>query len=324
MKINLQNHWGNAEVFNAAELSSKIIYSMQTTGQAYLHTAEGGSGHDNGFFKLLDELCNYWQWDKSLITVVTTNRFHTHPEYNVIWNDSFLAAHFFNIHSPIFPWSGEKYYGMFIGRANSPRIYAGQLHSKFEYKQYGLTSFNDDLTQFMIYPELIDYFFHSNQTYKEMCSLKPYSDIGPVTPPPIVPMKQNEIAWPAVYKKIAIELVCETSKTANCSASISEKILRPLYYKRPFLLIGPPGMLAFLNEIGYKTFGEFFPEDYDNLEGIPRVIRIFDILHELIKSKAIDTLVDKSNDILMHNHTLVKQHINHYKSIQYQTFIEKT
>lgn len=324
MKIDTQQYCGNRELYKVGELASKIIYSMQSTGQVYLHTAEPFSSYDNGLFALLDELCHYWQWNASSITVASSNRLQTHPAYNTIWLDLFLPAAWFNATRPVLSWSGEKYYGMFIGRANASRIYATHLHDKFEYKQQGLTSFNDNLLQFMNHPELIDYFFHSNQTYAEMCLISPYSDISVITKPPVMPAEQAMVPWPLVYQKIAIEIICETSTTANCSATSSEKTLQALYFKKPFLLIGPPENLKFLRSEGYRTFSEFIPEDYDQLEGIPRVIRIFEILHQLIKSGQIHILEAQCSDILNHNHNVVKKRVAAYKKINYQNLIGET
>lgn len=324
MNIDIDLHWGNKELFNIGTLTSKIVYGMQTDGYINLHSREAFSGYDNGLFILLDEICDYWKWTKSQISITTSNRLHVHSDYNIIFNNYWSPTTLLDVHTPVFPWSGDKYYGMFIGRANAPRIYAAHLHNEFSYKQHGLTSFNDDLAQFMTYPELIDYFMHSGQTYKEMCSIAPYSDIGRVTPPPISGPNQHEINWSLVYRKLAIEIVCESSTTENCAASPSEKILRPLYFKRPFLLVGPPGMLEFIRSEGYKTFNEFIPEDYDRLSGIPRVTRIFEILHELIATKSIDTLLDQCNDILVHNHKLVMQHITSCQLINYETALGET
>ena len=44
----------------------------------------------------------------------------------------------------------------------------------------------------------------------------------------------------------------------------TEKICRALFYKRPFMLIGAQGQLQTLRDQGFKTFDDFWSEDYDN------------------------------------------------------------
>lgn len=46
----------------------------------------------------------------------------------------------------------------------------------------------------------------------------------------------------------------------------SEKIYKPLSYKHPFILVGVPGSLQRLREIGYKTFDGIFDETYDHVD----------------------------------------------------------
>jgi len=266
----------------------------------------------------LDELCAYWNWDKSLITLDTSNPAESHPEYDVRYTVFSHATAFLVQKDVVKPWNKEKYYGLFIGRANSTRIRAIHNHKQFLHKEYGLTSFNTDLFNFMDQPELIDYYCHSNQTYTDMISIRPYSDISELvaTPPigTIIDTNYNSQKWSSVYEKIAIEIVCETSTLPNCIDS-SEKTFRPMFYKRPFLLVGSPGQIDVLKETGFKTFSPYIPEDYDSLTGLQRVDRIFEILDELIKSKRIETLLDDCSDILEHNHKLLVSEIEKHRTI---------
>jgi hypothetical protein len=312
MKIDLQKHWGDSELYYIGELCAKIIDSMKADGSVYLWTKEGKNGHNNGMFVLLDELCAYYNWDKRNITLDTTNIAASHNEYNIVYTDFSHAAACMEINQKVLPWNKEKYYGMFIGRANSSRIRAIHNHHKFEYKEHGISSFNDDLFNYMNKAELVDYFFHSGQTYQEMISIKPYSNIGPVLIPPITPSMFDKCNWSAVYEKIAIEIVCETSILPDCF-DVSEKVFRAMYFKRPFLLIGSPNQLAFIRQLGYQTFNEVIPEDYDSLSGLQRVDRVFEILKQLIETKSIDTLAERCYNTLEHNHNLLLSECNKHK-----------
>ena len=46
----------------------------------------------------------------------------------------------------------------------------------------------------------------------------------------------------------------------------SEKVFKPMRYMQPFILLGEPGALAKLRELGYQTFGDYWDESYDDIE----------------------------------------------------------
>jgi hypothetical protein len=48
--------------------------------------------------------------------------------------------------------------------------------------------------------------------------------------------------------------------------NFSEKTLRAIYCGRPFLLLAPPGTLKLLQELGIKTFSDFWDESYDDIQ----------------------------------------------------------
>jgi hypothetical protein len=305
MKIDLQEHWGNKELFHVPRLVSKIVQGMQTDGHVHLWTKEGKNGNNNGLYRLLDELCEYWGWNKSDITIshCTVNISYMQSEYKNRWIEHSQSAVEFRPTFPVYPWNKEKIYGMFIARADCSRIRAIHNHINFRYAHQGLTSFHQDLFEYMSYPDLVQYFMESGQTYEQMISVKPYSDIDAIKTPPITP-GNDSINWGKVYQKIAIEVICETS-TEPDSWDASEKVFRCYYYKRPFLLIGSPGNLEYLNSnFGHKSWEGIIPEDYDRLEGIARVDRVFEILDQLITENKFEEILEKSQDILEHNHKL--------------------
>lgn len=319
MIIDLIKYWGEKELYYVAELTSKIIHSMQVDDSVELWTKEAKSGEHNGLYDLLDDLCGYWDWDKNKISISTANPWANHLYYKVTCNHNTHPAVNFNIDDPVAPtWTGEKYYGMFIGRADSNRIHAIHTHKKFKHTAMGLTSFHTDLFNFMSYPDLVNYYMQSDQTYAEMISIKPYSDIDIVRTSPITPPHNSE-GWAAVYERIAIEVVCEVS-TLPGNPEMSEKLIRPIYHRRPFLLISAPYNLKFLREYGYKTFDGIIPEDYDQLQGFARVDRVFTILADLIDSGRIHTIIGECQEILDHNYNLLladcRMHKENFKNVK--------
>lgn len=64
---------------------------------------------------------------------------------------------------------------------------------------------------------------------------------------------------------------------------LTEKIFKPIVTHRPFILVSSPGQLAYLRSYGFKTFGQWIDESYDNEQD--NDLRIEKIVKELKKFK---------------------------------------
>jgi hypothetical protein len=67
------------------------------------------------------------------------------------------------------------------------------------------------------------------------------------------------------YQHYAVDIVTETNFHYP-SKFVSEKTLRPLLLKTPFLMFGPANFLKYLHSKGFKTFGDVWDESYDQVE----------------------------------------------------------
>jgi hypothetical protein len=65
------------------------------------------------------------------------------------------------------------------------------------------------------------------------------------------------------YARSYISLIAEGSLLPN-QWMITEKTFRAMLYKHPFFLLGSQHMLKTLHQRGYKTFKDYWSEDYDN------------------------------------------------------------
>ena len=119
--------------------------------------------------------------------------------------------------------------------------------------------------------------------------------------------------WPIekYYKNIFCDVVTE-SRFAQPTPNYSEKVQQPMWYRKPFVLLAPPGTLKYLHDHGYKTFNDFWDESYDDCTNHEeRLYKIFDII-TYIESKTITELRDIYRDmkpILDHNRKHVEDSI---------------
>ena len=68
-----------------------------------------------------------------------------------------------------------------------------------------------------------------------------------------------------IYKSSYISLVTETFFYED-DYIITEKVYKPIIHYHPFIVLGSPYTLKHMRSIGFKTFGDFWDESYDEEE----------------------------------------------------------
>jgi hypothetical protein len=110
-----------------------------------------------------------------------------------------------------------------------------------------------------------------------------------------------------VYSKAFVAVVNE-SRFAQPTGNYSEKVIQAILHKLPFIIVAPPYTLKYMREMGFKTFGEFWDESYDEITcNSTRMIKILELIDH-INSKSIEELElikDKMQHILKYNYTIV-------------------
>ena len=110
------------------------------------------------------------------------------------------------------------------------------------------------------------------------------------------------------------------NETTNSKSHIfiTEKSVRPMIYYHPFIIYGNPHTLKELQELGFKTFPEFFDESYDDE---PHPTKRMNMIVENVKRLCdmskddIHKLYQSVKPKLLHNRKrLVDMAINKYKS----------
>lgn len=104
-----------------------------------------------------------------------------------------------------------------------------------------------------------------------------------------------------VFKDIFLWVISETM-IPNGYPNFSEKTARALLYERPFVMLGHPGTLEYLQELGFKTFSDFWDESYDKEKNYARRLgKIVDIIEMICKHKDIDGLYKDMQEVIQHN-----------------------
>lgn len=89
---------------------------------------------------------------------------------------------------------------------------------------------------------------------------------------------------------------------------ISEKSLKGISAKRPFVILGPPGNLQKLRDYGFKTFDQWWNEDYDLItDPCKRLIAVYDIIQK-ISGMPINELIalgKEMQEVLQYNYNFL-------------------
>ena len=85
-------------------------------------------------------------------------------------------------------------------------------------------------------------------------------------------------------RKAFVQIVTETDFYKD-KLHLTEKVFKPIVSGQPFLLLAGQGNLAYLREYGFKTFGDYWDEGYDNIadpgERVGAVVKIVEDLSDL-------------------------------------------
>lgn len=97
---------------------------------------------------------------------------------------------------------------------------------------------------------------------------------------------------------------------------LSEKPIKPITCKRPFVVLGPLGSLAALRQLGFKTFGDFWDESYDTIvDPEKRLVAVVDVIewvcdHTIAELQRLCTAM---TDVLNYNFVF---YVNHFQKIE--------
>lgn len=97
---------------------------------------------------------------------------------------------------------------------------------------------------------------------------------------PVEDRLEDTTVW---YDKTYLSLVSETNFESNI-IHMTEKTIKPIIFKQPFIIVGSANTLKYLKFLGFKTFSDFWDEGYDqDLDYKSRMLKIVKICKKLSK-----------------------------------------
>ena len=107
---------------------------------------------------------------------------------------------------------------------------------------------------------------------------------------------------PSVWKSSFLHVVPETVVDR---VHLTEKIFKPIVLKQPFVLLNGAGALEYLRSYGFKTFSDFWSEEYDTIDNLDqRLQSAADVVNYVgsCSLKELEQMRDKMKPILEHNY----------------------
>jgi hypothetical protein len=297
-------------IYDLEYKSLDIIKEYVDTGQIeIIANNEGLCLEICGFYKFLDYLSDIFNIDKSKITIYTRNSLENHKFYNI----KTLHNHWFNRTKKSIPNNYTptkdiklKTIACFVGKINWNRlILLTYLNENFKeqslitchYRNEDAQKLQSELTELNFYAsdELLNCIKFLNQ-----CPLiiDDEFDTYTIGPPEHLTILQH-------YHKFFAELVIETYVMGN-SFFPTEKTIRPIIAKTPFIVMGPTNYLNNLKKLGFKTFDRWWDESYDCVDGVERINQIKKIIETITSwsQERHQEVYYEMKDILEHNRNL--------------------
>lgn len=295
----------NSKIWNESEF---IEFLIQHQGQAIAvdTNREGPDLQRVGVYTLLE------QFGYTAVEIHTPNRLETHPAYKIHYTTPYF---FFNTQAADYTdyhvWTQQQVFGCFYNRPLWHRIgLAAQL--QYNYPDQSLINVradprDPDQRRLFELQELFNMDPASAQCVLAVCNTWPqqleqadgYTVYNNTTG------HTDQLA--EFYPDLLIDIVGETWINGRTFFA-TEKTVRPMLMKKPMIVMGAAAHLDYLHQMGFRTFCDFWSEDYDGYEGRERYVRILDLVDDLA-SKSTQELADMyqaMQPILEHNYRLLQ------------------
>lgn len=263
----------------------------------------------NKVYELID------QFKFSSVRIMSINALEQHDKYQInndYWYHWFFRSSTFD-HNFDYTWNNSKIFGCFYGRPTASRLgIVSHLHKNYSDKSLIKVRFdtqNQDLRKRFELQKLYEWSADSLFDVVDfLANIDQYTSEYHA---------YNYSTWQYdysnnlnhLYKNIFVDLVVEAHLQGD-SFYPTEKIVRAILCRKPFIVMAPVNYLAYIQQMGFKTFSDLWDESYDKLGSKNRyfaIIRLIDYLSSLTPDE-LNNLNNRAKEIVEYNYQLVINH----------------
>lgn len=269
-KLVIEN--GDCNIWHKETTIIDLMHSaLQSQPMTISLNTEGPCADSLGLYRLLDDICARFAFDKRLITIETCNQLESHAQYNI--KRSAPVKGVLDLQQqlqqspPVYKniTKTTKHFGSFVGRGNRMRLaissYLYFLHGNKTLQSYHTDVKKAYFDQFIGLEELMFHDYSENQIsmaidFLKYCPLKLDKIIS-------YPILHEDKVYDLLdyYQHIFVDMVHQTYFTGN-TFYLDDKFWRPIITKTPFMVQGPQWFLKNLKKLGFKTFDQWWDEGY--------------------------------------------------------------
>jgi hypothetical protein len=274
-------------IWNRLEL---IDFLVQNQGQNIVLTtkSEGCCCRAIGLYDLLGK------FSFKSVTIISPNQLEHHKQYHI---NIHAPWKFFTVSNTIdtlyHTWNKNKVFATIYGRPLWHRI-GLVAHLKKYYSDISLLGCladpgSSDNRELFEVSRLFRHDPHSLQNFAEIWKQLPMALHNVAEYTPGQQLSDGYIAQTKnLYPNFLIDIVAEPFTDGDCFFA-TEKTVRPMMLKKPFILMGSKNHLNYLHQMGFRTFSDFWNEDYDGYEGKERYSKILNLI-DILAQKSIAEL----------------------------------
>lgn len=294
------------DIWNKQELLEFLI-ANQGQSICLVLQHEGCDCASIGLYDLLD------RFNFDSVTIETANPLETHNKYKCVASPfafRFFDAHGVDHYRKFHSWNQRKIFGAFYNRPIWHRL-GLFAHLYSSHRDQCLINFRsgaqseDDRELF----EIHRLFVHDPSAVQLLSNV--WQDI-PVT----LESKDTYTKGATTiehtdqlcefYVDFFVDIVAETFVNGTTFFA-TEKTVRPMLLKKPFICMAARDHLEYLRQMGFKTFSNFWNEEYDGYSSIDRYSRILALIDTLSKytKQDLTKMYSDMQPILNHNFDLL-------------------
>ncbi len=232
---------------------------------------EGYNLHHNGVWAIIESVCRACDLHTSLVKLVIGDMKADYPCDLIIHQPRWLLEASVDLANINVDFSKviEKKFLHFIGRATWDRV-GVQMFLRGKYLSDCWTTMAPTKNRARVVNDAVQKILAMNSPvgYKqdmiEYVLNPPKNTLTDDTREDLISFPNNVTKLQHLYTNAFLEIVHETDIN---SFFITEKTIRPILFKKPFIIMGCQGYMEGMKKLGFETFDRWLDERYDQAEG---------------------------------------------------------
>lgn len=243
------------------------------------------------------------------VTIYTRNPFESHDRYHIRKVTNHWLPQQVVVDPDLHDWSQQRLFLALYSRPTAGRLsiaaYLNDHHHDVTHLHFRADLTEDNLVQF----ELDKALTYDTSSMESIARLVTRLPLLLSTPERYTSFKGYDYSDPltTLYRDILVDIVVE-SHVIGDTFFPTEKTLRPIWLKKPFIVFASANYLEYLRQMGFRTFSDFWCEDYDGYEAGDRLSRILTLIDQLaaMKPSALEQMYWDMQYSLNHNFQLLQ------------------